>query len=205
MTTMYRYRYLLSNFTGAPGYINFYTDATVLDTDAMNAFWDSIYALFPTGLTITQPTTYDAMTVEDGEIIGGGAVLAQPTLVSPAADGPYAGMAGGLIDWTCAPARVASRTVRGRTFLVPFTAAAYNDRGQLAPSTVTSIQGAANTLLGLVAPHLVIWSRPYAGRGEVLRPPKPPLPAKPARVGTIWPITGALVTPVQATLRSRRT
>lgn len=51
--------------------------------------------------------------------------------------------------------------------------------------------------------RMVVWSRPFAGRAEVLRPPRPPLPAIPARDGELFDVTQVFVDDEWDTQRRR--
>ena len=205
MANMRRIRYLLTNFTGEPGYTSFYTDDVPVDSSFFNTFWNSVYALFPGGLTIHSPDFTDVMDIATGTIVGEQPYLTQADLVSPSPAAPFAGMAGAFIDWSCGAARIHGRAVRGRTFLVPLENAAFGNNGKLLPTTVTSIHDAATALIASTTEHLSVWARPFAGRGIIVRPGKRDLPAIPARPGTLNPISAAAVPSMQATLRSRRT
>lgn len=204
MTTIYRYTYLLSNFTGAPGYSSLYSDGTNLDEGFVKTFWGSIADLFPQGTTITYPDHYDAIDDTTGTVLTSGIALAESPTVSQQSATAYAGMAGALIEWHCGVARVAGRRVRGKMFLVPLVGSNFTNDGHVVPDVVARIQAAATALLTSVAPHLVIWSRPYAGRGAIVRTGRPTLPAKAARLGSSYPIVQASTNNIQATLRSRR-
>lgn len=205
MTSMYRYRYLMTHFTGEPGYITFYSDPVLVDTSFFREFFATFINYWPHGLTIQSPTDADVVEVETGNVLGTVAVLAQPDQVSTLPAQPFAGMAGAFIDWSCAPARVHNRVVRGRTFLVPFDPSVFDNNGKLAPTQQGQLQSAASTLLTAVGPHLGIWARPYGGRAVTVRPGKTTLPAIPPRLGTFNLISSAKVPFMQATLRSRRT
>lgn len=50
---------------------------------------------------------------------------------------------------------------------------------------------------------LVVWSRPFPGRGEVVRPGKPTLPALPARPGALYPVDTVFVDDEWDTVRKR--
>lgn len=198
MPSLYRYKYTLTGFTGAPGYTSFYTDATAITPGALATFWGAIKDNFPQGTVITAPDYYDELDVATGANIGSGSAILDPPLTSAGAVEPYAGAAGCVVDWLCGPARIAGRKVRGRTFLVPLRSSFFTSAGTINSITAASIQTPATNLITACTPHLVVWSRPYAGRSL-------PLPAKPARAGSIHPIVTASVPLVQATLRSRRT
>jgi hypothetical protein len=51
--------------------------------------------------------------------------------------------------------------------------------------------------------ELVIWSRPFAGRAEVIRPGKPPLPALPARDGALYQVEQVFCDDEWDTIRRR--
>lgn len=205
MTTMYRYRSVWSNFAGAPGYTNIYSDGTPLATGSLHLFFNDVANYLPNGLTITLPTFAEEVDDTTGEILGTISTPSSAPVVGSATAGPFAGASGGFIDWICGTTRIAGRQLRGRTFMVPLDSSAYSNTGQLNAGAQTALQNAANDFLSAAGPHVVIWARPYAGRDAIVRPGKPTLPAKPARVGSSHVITGGTVPFMQAQLRSRRT
>lgn len=195
---MYRYRILWEGFTGAPGYTNLYTDATVFPLNAMSTWASTFVNYLPHGTTLTFPTTVDEIDETTGAILGTVTVDQDTAVTSAVASGPYAGASGGIVDWLSAGVRVAGRLVRGRSFIVPMDATAYDGTGKLRTDTQAAMQAGATAFITATSPHFVIWSRPYAGRSL-------PLPARPARAGSHHPVYAASVPIVQAQLRSRRT
>jgi len=195
---MYRYRCTWSAFTGAPGYTNFYSDGTNLNTGLLKAFFQAMTRYFPAGLTISFPDSADVIDDATGMLLGSVPALHNDPVVSATAAGPYAGASGAIVDWQCGSERVAGRLVRGRTFLVPLIDAAYSNTGTLDPAAQGNIKTYADNLLAGAGPHLVVWARPKAA--QVL--PKRP---HPARAGSQHIIQTSSVPAIQAQLRSRRT
>lgn len=85
---------------------------------------------------------------------------------------------------------------RGRIYFGPLTRSAVvmgevDGRVTVSPVVQTALRTAATELIArLIAANAawVIYSRPYAGRGEIVRPGRPTLPALAPRVGTTYTI-----------------
>jgi len=192
MVTM-RITYRWGGFTGAPGYSNFHfeqdfhTGAEWDDTNvAIRAMFQAAVGLFPTGLTITPPTSADLFNTETGELQST-VPLAAPAVVAGSGSSIFAGPAGAVLTWNTGTV-AAGRRVRGRTFLVPLSTAAYQSDGSLLPATVTTLQSAAATLVNNTGGNpFVVWKRPVGGAG-----------------GLNAPVTSYTVPDLVAVLKSRR-
>lgn len=188
------------NFPGAPGVSHFYYGTSLGDLptqnniDAIRAFFNSLSTFLPTGLTVSVPRSGDRINDTDGKIIGTWEVPTAPATVTGAGAGNYAGNAGAVIHWLTASV-VNGRRVRGRTFLVPLVATAFDPQGSLASGTVTALQNAANALVGQVDGAPSVWARPFTD----------PTGKKPNRVGSLAQINGIRVPDLAVTMRSRRT
>ena len=192
-----RYAPEWTGFTGAPGFsvFHFNNPDDVVDPNALAAavaaFFQDWAPQIPTIATISYPSEITSHNNE-GVLLGSFPV----TVVPPATDctgvGVYAAPVGARMQWNT-QGIVNGRRVRGRTFLVPLVASAFEANGTLSTAPITA---GGNAGAGLIADSaaagaaLSVWSQPFAG--------------VPARAGSVHPVTGFSV-PDQATvLRSRR-
>lgn len=189
MANMRRYNVAWQNWPGSPGVSVFYSDTSVdisTFTDALRAFWNSLAALLPSGLTVQVPSSGDVINDQDGTITGSWSDGTPVLVVTGTGAGAYAGNAGAVVHWLTSGV-VNGRRVRGRTFIVPIVGSAYETNGSLSTATLTSLNGAASTLVGAVGSGMRIWHRPKA-------------PA----VGSQHDVTGHRVPDLAVSLRSRR-
>jgi hypothetical protein len=193
--TIHRVNSAWQNFPGAPGVTTMYFAGapTQAEIDGIRAFYLALVAILPTGLTIQVPSTGDSIDETDGSITGTWSVATTPAVVTGTAAGTYAGMAGAVIHWLTAGV-VNSRRVRGRSFLVPLIAAAFDASGSLSATTITTITNAGNALL-TATDTLAVWARPFDG---TVSDPDP-------RLGSSHFVTSIRVPDLAIALRSRRT
>jgi hypothetical protein len=182
-----------NGFTGSPGWIRmkFLGALNVADANSaaanFRAFLANIGIYGPAGSSISADTTV-AQYGDDGVQTGEVAISAVPAGINCTGSGSYAGGAGAVVDWLTG-AFHAGRKVRGRTFLVPLTQAAFQSDGTLASAFQTAIQTAATTFAG-TSPTPVVFSKKLIGG-----------------VGTstlVAVVTSATVPDRTAILRSRR-
>lgn len=177
-----------SGSAGLPGYskFRFNTDLDNIGAtaarDRLKGFFQQIAPLLPTAVQINfDPIAiaYDAQGQALGERNTGstGAVGGQGA-------GPFAAPAGACVNWATG-VFVNGKKVRGRTFLVPLTAAAYEADGTLLNSARTGLDDAAGILRGGPVP-LVILSGVASG------------------VSSAHVVTGHSIADKVAILRSRR-
>jgi hypothetical protein len=166
MGDLARVRVSWQGWPGAPGVSTFYLTPAVTQTsiDAIRAYFNSLVALLPTGLTITVPQTGDLIDDVSGLITGSWSVGTPPTVVTGTAPGNYAGNAGGVTHWLTGLV-VNRRRVRGRTFLVPLASTAFDTAGAISTSTLTTLNTAATTLLAALGTNFRVWHRPAKGLG----------------------------------------
>lgn len=192
--TIQRLRVVMSNWPGAPGYINLYETSAVVDHTPYRTFFNALAALFPTGLTLTFPGSGDIINEGTGAIVGAWTVAAPAPVIGSGA-GNYAGGAGAVVDWLTSGV-VAGRRPMGRTFLVPITTTFFDTNGSLSAAAISTILAAAQAMIASLGPTFLVWSRPFPGG---------PGGDPPSRLGTVNPVTSARVPDLAATLRSRRT
>ncbi|HEY5849939.1 MAG TPA: hypothetical protein VIT62_04120 [Lysobacter sp.] len=182
-----------NGFTGAPGWIRmkFFGSLTVADanTAAANfrAFLNPVTTYSPTGSSISYDSTaaiYDDEGTQTGEIT----LTVVPAASTGSSAVAYAGGSGAVVNWTTGAFHL-GRKVRGRTFLVPLTSAAFQTDGTLLATAQTTIQGAASTF-ATSSPTPVVFSRKPNGSGGF------------SSLTAV--VTGATVPDRSAILRSRR-
>lgn len=179
------------NFAGAPGYTNFYFLKNLMTSaveagEAIYLFFDALKASIPNGIVIqVQPevTTYVA---ETGVLVSVDALDPIPAAVTGTASGSYSGVSGAVVNWLTTQS-MGTRLLRGRTFLVPLSAGAYQTDGTLAPAFMTTLKGAAENLRLAYGAELCVWHRPTdEGPGMAVK------------------VSGSRIPDMAAILRSRR-
>lgn len=194
-----RVRVQLDGFRGAPGVATFYgTDLATLRA-ALTNLWGGLgpTGIFPANFTATIATSGDIINSATGAIEG---TWVAPAIAPSGSGGSldYAGPAGATITWLTNTVADGSR-VRGRTFLVPGAAGAFDSDGTLKPAVRAGIEAAAANFVAAAAPTLVVWHRP-----RLARPATATLPALAAHGGSLAPVTGSSVPDRVQILRSRR-
>lgn len=161
MATVARISVSWQGWPGAPGVSQFYASTSSLQAtvDALRAFFQAQNTLIPTGLTITVPGSGDTLDDATGNLVGTWSVTTPPVIVTGSGAGAYAGNAGAVVHWLTA-AVINGRRLRGRTFMVPLVASAYDTSGSISTAALATITGAANTLLSATLGFLLVWHRP---------------------------------------------
>lgn len=186
------------NWPGAPGVSQFYADPTNLQAtvNALKTFWDSFATALPTNLTVQVPSSGDFIDDADGKINGAWSVPSQPAPTTATGAGSYAGNAGMVVHWLTI-AVVNGRRIRGRTFIVPLVAGAYDTGGSLTPLIVSASKLAADKLITDTAGALKVWHRPVYAKPKTT----PPTIVKPGSAATV---TSSRIPDLAVSLRSRR-
>lgn len=186
-----------NGFPGAPGYSNFYFASGALDGGLLgeeaelfagrvaDAF-DVMSNQLPSTVSIEiepEATVLDSDTGVASDFVN----LDVPDPVSGATEHRFAGPVGAVVTWRTDDLRN-GRRIRGRTFLVPLTSAAFDSDGTLTSAARGRVDEFATTLRGGVGDgDLGVWSRPVNGSG-----------------GVFASVTGHTVPDMAAVLRSRR-
>ena len=154
------------SWPGAPGVSTFYSFGGNLDNDtaALRAFFNSLVAQIPSGITLSVPGVGDVIDDATGLINGAWNATAAPAIVTGTGSGVYAGNAGGVIHWLTAGVANGHR-VRGRTFLVPLISTAFDSGGSLSTTALTAIRNAGSAMISSGAGDFRVWHRPVAGAG----------------------------------------
>jgi hypothetical protein len=165
-----------SGFPGAPGVSNFYfsVGGTPSVANVANAqgrirtFFAAFTLCLPTGVTISISGDSQVIDPATGAITGTVSNGTPPANVAGAGGTFYSALSGACVIWKTSVV-INSRQLRGKTFLVPLTSAAYDNDGTLLASRRDELRAAA---AALVLPGafpsdelLVVWHRPTGGAG----------------------------------------
>lgn len=191
---IYRTTLRWSGFTGAPGYTNFYFADQAANPgpqaarDRTSAFANAIAPLIPSEVQILNEGEVAVVDETTGQVTDYVMVNPDATPGSGGAPGGYSAASGAVITWNTAGVRN-GRRVRGRTFIVPIGGDSYQNDGTLTPSTITTLNAAAEELTGATGfeSGFCVFSRPSA-----------------SGPGGAYPVTGHRVPDMAAVLRSRR-
>jgi len=159
MAEIARIQALWQNFSGAPGYTNFYsTDLSGNLNAAVRSFFNSIAGLLPSGLTVQVAGSGDRLLDTTGAIVNSW-TNATPAVVLGTAGGTNTGASGAVVHWLTNGV-VNGRRVRGRSFICPLSSGAFEGNGSLLAATMTTIGTAANGLITAAVGSYVVWHRP---------------------------------------------
>lgn len=197
MAPISRVRVSLTGFPGAPGVCTFYgLDGPAMQTP-LRVMFNSLISLLPQNVHADVALGGDVIDSSTGQLTGTWLGVAQPTINGGAAGG-YAAPAGGMLRWATSAIRDGHR-VRGRTFIVPLSAAAFDNDGSLTSIAFTTLNDAAVTMVTNASPSFVIWHRPFKGS-----PATATRPARPAYLGGSEIVTAGSAADKAVVLRSRR-
>ena len=190
---VYRVSALWTGFTGAPGYSNFhFTENPTGETGSViraqvHDFFSELASLLPGVVTITIDPTVEVFDESTGLLTGYETDTEDLSPVRGSGTGNFSGPAGAVINWLTATV-VNGRRLRGRTFVVPLRATAYEQDGTLSSSVLGTLNTAASVLSGSpFESTFCIWSRPQGGG-----------------TGAVGEVIGHQVPDMAAVLRSRR-
>jgi hypothetical protein len=161
----------LTGFPGGDGFSTFYATPGGSFMSALRTFWAAMAPSMGQGITISFPSSGDTIDDTTGHLTGSwsGSTL---TDVTTPATAKYASGVGVAINWLSSaivPIGSSSKTahrLRGRTFVVPVTAAAYDGDGTLLSSYLTPIQAGADALVIAGATFFKVWHRPAVGASD---------------------------------------
>lgn len=130
--------------------------------NAVRNFWLSLASLLPDELRLTTMPTVDTYDTATGELSSSATAAIPPSTVAGTSASGYAGGAGCKVTWQTGQIRN-GRRVRGSTFIVPLSAAAFTGTGTIGSTQQTTINNAATALLAALTAggtSLAVWSRP---------------------------------------------
>jgi hypothetical protein len=195
---MYKVIAQWSGFPGAPGFSNFYFGSTVSGSglnaeNAMlrvKAFFDGITLCLPVDVHIQVHGNPQIIDPATGDVTGSIATGDEPAETVGAGGEFFSAISGACVIWRTGVA-LGSTLLKGKTFVVPMSSAAYGTSGGILPTRLAELRTAALTLAqpDEFPPEesLVVWHRPG---GEV--------------AGQAINTTGATVSDRAAYLKSRR-
>lgn len=172
-----------TGFSGAPGYSSFhfaadagFWDGGIIGDDAEVAAnrvaqavvrgFGSAASYLPTQVNVNIEPQVELINSDSGEILGA-IDLGSFDTVSGRSEGGYSSASGAVVNWRTNDYR-AGRRIRGRTFLVPISAAAYQDDGTLISDALDDFRLFAERIVDEAgASELGVWSRPQNGAGGV--------------------------------------
>ncbi len=159
MATLARIQALWQNFSGAPGYSNFFsTDTTGNMNASVRAFFQAIAGILPSGLTVQVAASGDLISDTTGQITGAWS-NAGVAVVTGSSGGVNTGASGAVVHWKTDTV-VNGRRIRGRTFLCPLATTAFSASGQVTSGAISTIQTAGAGLITAAGGSLVVWHRP---------------------------------------------
>ena len=163
--------------------------------NAVRGFWEAIKAYLPDELTLVVSPIVDSYNRETGELTLSTIAATAPASVAGTGTLGYTGGAGMKVTWETGQIRD-GRRVRGSTFIVPCTGAAFTATGTVGTTPKTTVNNAAAammTALGVANTSLGVWSRP---REASL--------ALPYRAGAAFEVMQGICSTKSAILRGRR-
>lgn len=149
-------------------------------------FWEQVLGAFPTSLTVTIPNTGETYEDTTGALIDIWTDGTNDVQTGTSPEPKFASGCGGRVVWGTA-GLTNQRRVRGATYLVPFSTAAYQADGTIDNVIQGAIRSAAEAFVAATQSDFVIWTRPIDGAG-----------------GKSSGVTGATFPDKVSTLRSRR-
>lgn len=182
-----------TGFLGAPGYSNFFTNASddVAFHTALNTWKGTWAANLPDDVTLTLQAEVSQLDEATG-VQTGAFSIGSDTVTQGANTGGYSAASGVVVHWLTG-GFVAGRRVKGRTFMVPISGGAYQTNGTIDENALSFMRTSTNTFQNAVQGNMIVWARPFAGK-----------PGKPARTGSSHDVTSWQIPDKVAILRSRR-
>lgn len=150
-----------------PGVTTFYFDEAASGyLTRVNGFWNALKNVICVGINLQTANTGDLLDENTGAITGTWTDGTSST-VATLQSGNYAAGVGARIKWQTNGIR-GKRRVRGSTFVVPLTVAAYDAGGTLSTTVIDACNTAAGLMIAGGSSGFGIWSRPVGGTGGQL-------------------------------------
>ena len=158
MTNLNRVRAVFGGFPGAPGVSTFYC----LDPESflpnLRLFLQNFAGILPAGVTIDIEPLGDQIVDTTGVLVGTW-TAAVPAAIIGSGSGSYAAPAGICVNWITSQIYDGHR-LRGRTFMVPLVAAAYEGDGTIGATLLANLRTNAQDFVSSVTANMVVWHRP---------------------------------------------
>lgn len=151
-----------TGLVGGSGVTTFYMEDITTAVTRVSAFFEAIKYLLPSSVSVTIPNNGEIIESTTGGLLGTWSSGSQVVKVGTGANSQFSAASGACITWNTSTV-VGRRFLRGRTYLVPFTALAY-DNGTLLDTTLTALNTAAANLSTGATPFYV-WHRPTTTGG----------------------------------------
>lgn len=197
MALLSRVRVALTGFPGGPGVMTFATTDVDTFIPVLKAWLIRVAVYMPADVSLHVESTGDTFESTTGLIQGTWARGVQPTYVGGSV-GAYAAPVGVVVEWLT-DIHLSGRRLRGRTFVVPCTTAAFSLDGSLDAAVQVEFQAASSAFAANSAGTFTIWQRP-----RLARPADGSRKAVLARGGGHGVVTSSRVPDKAAVLRSRR-
>jgi len=171
MANIYRVKLRWSGYQGGPGYsiFHFKEDGDInpsvasaeLAVDRVDAWIQAIRTFVPQVVTLQTMADVETLLESDGTLTNVLATTPAAAVLGNASSAVgFAAAVGAVINWRTGGVRN-GRRVRGKTFLVPFSSAAFEPNGTLAAGTITAINTAAAAMIAdTTAPDMGVYARP---------------------------------------------
>lgn len=190
MAPLQRVTVALTGFPGGPGVSTYYALAGDLLAPMLHDYYAAIASCFPSQFISTVQSSGDIINDADG-VITGAWVGPTEAPVPGTTTGAFAGPAGATVSWLTSTI-LDGRRLKGRTFHVPLSSAAYDTDGSLATSVYSLLVQQSDLFVAAAVGNLMVWHRPKVVGGVQVRP------------GSSAAVTGSHVPDQVAVLRSRR-
>lgn len=137
-------------------------DSPFTSVAGIKTAYQQIASQLPSGVSIGIPGTGDVIEDTTGELVGTWTATGAG-IVSGAAAAPAAAGVGACVTWLTGGI-VNGRRLRGRTFLVPLSAAAFDSDGTLIAGAYAAVNSFASGMMG--AGPVAVWHRPTTVGGS---------------------------------------
>ena len=166
MPELKRVRVGWSGWAGGPGVSTFLFESAgappLVDLRTMYAAWAPI---IPTGITLQIENTGQTIASETGQAVGAWSAGAQTAIACTGAGG-YAAPAGCYVSWRTG-VFLGGREIRGKTFIVPLVAGAYDGTGTILDQNRQAVENAAKAFIATGGSTMRIYNRSQFGFGGV--------------------------------------
>lgn len=146
----------------AANVLHYAGDVGAPNSGLIKAAYDAVKANLPNNVTVTIPNTGDVIEDTTGELLDVWTSTGGGTVTGTASPAQAAGV-GACITWRTGGI-INGRKLRGRTFLVPYAAAAYDQDGTLTANGKTFTDAFATAMMA--SGPLAVWHRPTTPGGS---------------------------------------